>query len=390
MSLDDHSLITPGISRRDFLRVSGGAAAALAVFSVPGLVRADMPAVRAAGPISLEECMALTPLAMAERSGLVKNSFDYLVRTAGLIADSKIRRSVLEILQNPAPTIMALYTETGERESVRARLIAAGYIKPDVAVDTLLPPCRNPEQAPQPFYSAPGSGYMSHHSYPGGLATHVAVNVKASLGFYEAYADVYGYHLNKDIVIAAQTLHDLNKPWVFQWREDASSLPEQTIAGTGAHHILSIAEAVYRDLPAELTVAMACAHNHPGTPEDEAQVVNWIKAACILADKDPEVIGMLAQGGETLPLPRRQEGFITHLGDHDFVLTVPAAKWLIGKLKEMAKSAYGMTEADLNNKKFNSFRNYVFSQVSIKRLHQIWSTGGEQALLEAVKSAVVR
>lgn len=375
------------LSRRDFLRVSTGAAASLAVMALPGLAWAGDTAPKLTAA-SLEQCLAMEPLTMVQNSAAVKTAFDYLGGTAKRIANSKIRDAVLDILNDPAPTLMLRYPSNAEKESVRTKLIQAGLLKPQVSAETLLPPCDSPVKSPQPFFAAPGSGYASHHAYPGGLATHVAVNLKASLGFFEAYHDIFGYYMDKDIVIAAQTLHDLHKPWVFQWQADGSSLPEQTIAGTGAHHVLSVAEAVYRGLPAELVVAMACAHNHPGTPEDEAQVVGWIKAACILAGKDPERAGLLAPGGETLPLPRRQEGFITHLGDHDFVLTVPAAKWVVGKMKDLAKSAYGMNDNELDSKRFNSFRNYVFSQVTIKRLQHAWITGGDNGLRDIVGAVV--
>jgi 23S rRNA maturation-related 3'-5' exoribonuclease YhaM len=142
-----------------------------------------------------------------------------------------------------------------------------------------LPPCKTTNQAVIPFYAAPGSGYASHHSYPGGLATHVAVNVKAAIGFFNAYKDIYSFPMSRDIVIAAQTLHDLHKPWVFQWQENGSSRTEYQIAGTGAHHILTIAELIHREMPAELIVAMACS---PMTVEGETVLVDTVKSIITL------------------------------------------------------------------------------------------------------------
>jgi len=283
---------------------------------------------------------------------------------------------------------MELYPSDAEKENVKGRLVAAGYLKADAAYDEFLPPCKSPHQAVIPFYAAPGSGYASHHSYPGGLATHVAVNVKAAIGFYDAYKDVYGYPASRDIVVAAQTLHDLHKPWVFQWQESGASRTEYPIAGTGAHHVLSIAELIHRKMPAELVVAMACAHNHPGSATDEREVVGWLSAAAILAGENPVALGLLAADGKTLPQPRRVEGFITHLGDHDWVLSVPSAKWTIAKLGEIARREYGMTDADLQTAKFFAFRNYVFSQATLEQLYLVWTTEGEGALVETVKSVV--
>ena len=41
-------------------------------------------------------------------------------------------------------------------------------------------------------------------------------------------------------------------------------------------------------------------------------------------------IGLLEKDGKTLPMPRRIEGFVTHLADHDWVISVPAAQWTGG------------------------------------------------------------
>ncbi|MHC1759396.1 MAG: metal-dependent phosphohydrolase [Negativicutes bacterium] len=347
-------------------------------------------AMAASSPISIDDCQKLSPVAMAERSEVVKKSFDYLTKISVTISDAKLRGAVSEYLKNPVPSLMALYPSDVEKEAVKQKLVIGGYIKADAAYNQFLPVANSNAKSPQPFYSAPGSGYMSHHSYPGGLATHVAVNVKVALSIYEAYKDVYSTSMNRDVILASELMHDMNKPWVFQWQEDGASFTEYGVAGQGAHHVLSIAEAMYRGFPKEVVVAIACAHTHPGTLKDEKDVVSWLKAAAIIAGKDPVEIGVLGSDGQTLPIPRWMEGFVTHLGDHDFVLTVPMAKWLIAEMGEIARKEYSMTEADLTSKKFNAFRNYVFSQVTIERLYYIWVNQGEAALVDAVKAVVAK
>lgn len=374
-------------NRRDFLKMSVGAVSALALTSLEIPSAAKISA-SSSGAISLQDCMAMSPVTMAEKSPYIKPAYEFLLKTADEIQNGELRYATREILKNPAAHLLELYPGATAKEKVKQRLISAGYLKSDAALDDFLPPCSNPNQTVIPFYSAPGSGYGSHHAYPGGLATHVAVNVKAALGFFNAYKDIYTYPMSRDIVIAAQSLHDLHKPWVFQWQEDGSARTEYTIAGTGAHHILSIAELIHRKMPAELVVAMACAHNHPGSDADERQVVDWLSAASMLAQQDPVKFGLLARDGRTLPLPRRAEGFITHLGDHDWVLSVPAAKWMIGKLEEIAQKEYKMTASDLKTQKFYTFRNYIFSQAALERLYLIWTTDGEEELIAAVKSLV--
>ncbi|HWR43398.1 twin-arginine translocation signal domain-containing protein [Sporomusa sp.] len=379
--------INLNFNRRDFIKMSAGAMAALAATTLPFPVSAKAPTIKAT-QISLQDCLTMDPVSMAEKSTYIKSAYDYLVKTANEIQDSNLRRSTIEILHNPAPRLMELYPTNAEKEQVKQRLFAAGYLKPSAATDEFLPPCKDPSQAVLPFYAAPGSGYASHHSYPGGLATHVAVNVKAALGFFNAYKEVSGFPMNRDIVIAAQTLHDLHKPWVFQWQKNGTSRTEYPIAGTGSHHVLSLAELIYRRFPAQVIVAQACAHNHPGTADDEREVVNWLTAASILAKQDAVNLGLLTKDGKTLPLPRRTEGFITHLGDHDWVLSVPSAKWMIAKLSEIAQKEYLMTDTDLQTQKFYAFRNYVFSQATLEQLYAIWTLKNEEALVDTVKTIV--
>lgn len=374
-------------NRRDFIKLSAGAMAALAATSLPFPASAKTPAPKTV-KVSLTECLKLDPVSMAENSFYVKSAYNYLLQTASEIQDSQLRRATVEILHNPAPRLMELYPNDNAKEQVKQRLVAAGLLKAAAAYDDFLPPCKSTTSAVIPFYSAPGSGYTSHHCYPGGLATHVGVNMKAALGFFDAYKDIYSFPVSRDIVITAQALHDLHKPWVFQWQKDASARTEYSIAGTGSHHILSLAELIHRQFPAQVIIAQACAHNHPGTPEDEQDVVNWLNAAAILANKNAISLGLLAADGKTLPIPRRAEGFITHLGDHDWVLSVPEARWMIAKLGTIAQKEYNMSADDLQTQKFNAFRNYVFSQLTLEQLYLIWTINGEAAMIDSIKSLV--
>ena len=377
-----------GCSRRDFLRVSAGAMAAVAATSIP-LSSEAKSIIGTSKAITVRECIDLSPVAMADKSVPVQKSYDYLLKTAGTIQDASLRKETLEILKNPAPRLTELYGDSGSREKIKTQLVDAGYVKASAAIDEFLPPSKTPTASPIPFYAAPGSGYASHHSYPGGLATHVGANVKAALGFYEGYRDTYDYKMNRDVIIVAQALHDLHKPWVFQWQESGASRTEYPLAGAGSHHVLSLAELIHRKFPAEVIVAQACAHTHPGNPTEEKSVIDWLTAAAMLAQQDPIEFGLLASDGKTLPLPRQTEGFITHLGDHDFVLSVPEAKWMIAKLGEIAQRDYGMNSTDLNTARFYSFRNYVFSQATIEKLYMLWTKEGEGALSAVVKNIVL-
>ena len=367
--------------RRRVLALGAAAGAVLAVDAV-------LPRVAMAKPqqVTLEQCLSMTPEEMARKSPHVTHSLEYIKKTVATVKDSRMRSKTIAILDNPAPTLLARM-DAKVRNEVFQELTAKGYLK-DIQADAYLPPAKDPRQATQPFLSAPGSGYQSHHSYPGGLVTHTGANLKISLAIYDTYKDVYGFAMDRDEVIIAQALHDLHKPWVFQWGASGESRNENTLAATGEHHVLGMAESIVRGLPASAVVAQACAHNHPGTEKDEAEVVGWITAAAIIAGVDPVKFGLLEQGGKSLPIPRRMEGFVTHLGDHDFVFTVPGAKWTIAALGEVARKHYGMNDGDIKSAKFNALRNYAFSQVTVEALYNAYSTQGAEGLASAVAKVV--
>lgn len=371
------------VDRRDFLRlgITAGTVAILASV-MPRFSLADVR------EIKFPECMALTPEQMAGNSKLVMDSWDYLQATAASVSDARLRRIISDILNNPAPTFVQPLRNEKTKKQAWDELNAKGLLS-GVTLEEFLPPVQDPAKSPQPFYSAPGSGYQSHHAYPGGVVTHTALNLRVSLALCRCYRETYGFELDRDVVVASQMLHDLHKPWVFQWGDDGSSRTELTLAGAGEHHSYSVAESIHRGLSAEICVAQACAHNHPGTPKDEVDPVNWIKAACIMVGVDPKEKGLLDKSGDTLPLPRRMENFVCHLGDHDFVLSVPAVQWLIPELQSIAANKYRMSEADLKGRKFNCFRNYVFSQATAMALYQLYSTRGKDALTEAVTAMVI-
>jgi hypothetical protein len=82
------------------------------------------------------------------------------------------------------------------------------------------------------------------------------------------------------------------------------------------------------------------------------------------------------------------EGFVCHLGDHDWVLSVPSAKWTIPVLAEIARERYGMSETDLSGKPFYSFRNYVCSQATFMRLYAAYSTTGKAGVAALAEELV--
>lgn len=371
------------ISRRKFLQLTAGAAIGAAMLNVPGMTFAAGAKVKAANYNKLPDAVPL-----AKDAELVQLSYKKIQDAVSSIKDSTLRSMTAEIINNPNPAFMENYQLPGSKRALYNKLAAAGLLDTSkISAEQLLPPYSG--KLPQPFYSAPGSGYASHHAYPGGLATHTAANLCISEGIYNTYKDIFNSDISRDIIISAQALHDLAKPLVFQWQKDQASLPEYTIAATGAHHILSIAEVIYRGFPVEEIVAQACAHTIP-TGKDEQVVAGYLKAAAIIAGKDAVKLG-LVNSDNTIPTPHKQEGYIVSLGDHDFVLSSSACQKSVAILKQIAAKDYGMTKAELEGEHFNRFRNYIGAQYSMMYIDSLASTkNGMERIRQAVKNVIVK
>lgn len=370
-------------SRRKFLQMTAGAAIGAAMLNMPGMSFAAGAKVKAASYNNLPDAVTL-----AANSELVQLSYQKIKDAVKTIQDPSLARMTMDIVNNPVPTFMNNYQLPGSKRTVYNKLVAAGLLDSSkTSLENFMPPYNG--SLPQPFYSAPGSGYASHHAYPGGLATHTAANLQISEGIYNTYTGLFNSDISHDIVIAAQALHDLAKPLVFQWNKDQSSLTEYQIAGTGAHHIFSIAEVIYRGFPVEEIVAQSCAHTIP-SGKDEQVVAGYLKAAAIIAGKDAEKLGLVTSKG-TIPTPHKQEGYITSLGDHDFVLSSPACQKSVAILKQIAAKDYGMTKAELEGEHFNRFRNYIGAQYSMMYIDSLASTkNGMERIRQAVKNVIVK
>ena len=357
------------LNRRNFLTT----AAALGTFTLFGTAPIAHAAAAPKTARSIGDVLSMSPIEVAQESDVVQTAWKMILESAKKLRNAQTRDAVLKILENPAPTILE-----GDETTIRAVLIEKGLL--DAKRKKVFPENGSASASPQPFWSAPGSGFASHHAYPGGLVTHTALNVLSAENLYRSYVDVNGLELSYDDAVGGEILHDLHKPWVFQWLESGECRKEETLAATGEHHVLSIAESMKRNLPATLVVAQACAHEHPASKEGEKLVVGWIEAAAVIAGRDPVASGYLAPARKTIPLPRRMEGWVVHLADHDWVISSSACKWSVEALKTLASEVYGVKD----DKTFNAVRNYVLANLTAMRLYGILSSRGRKAFADEV------
>jgi hypothetical protein len=249
----------------------------------------------------------------------------------------------------------------------------------------------DPNEAPQAFWSAPGSAYAGHHAFPGGLAMHEWTNASLAQQFMASYDQRYGLvsesgAIDPSIALAAPLWHDIQKVTVFQWNDDGSELVEQSIADTGGHHPLSGAEAIVRGLPADFVVALLGAHDPPQSGTPLVRLINYIRAAAIIARVDPVQAGLLQpwadpsapDGLGLAQVPPRIEPHINHLSDHDFVFTGDSLTTVLDTLRSLAPD-YDI-DPPTQTARFNLFRNTVLSQMTDMRLYGYLQTGGADAV----------
>jgi hypothetical protein len=338
-------------------------------------------------------------MSLARNSTTIMAANEAAMAIADALTDPALRRTTLDVMRNPAPTYQLKSPTRADKEAVRQELLAAGLITDQVTLEGIFPPVGDPHEAPQAFWSAPGSTYAGHHSYPGGLVVHSWTNAAVALQWADSYEQRYGLvsesgAIDPAIVAAAPLWHDLNKVTVFQWNDDGSELVEQPIADTGGHHPLSGAEAIVRGMPADFVVALLGAHDPPQSGVSIYRLINYIRAAAIIARVDPVKAGLLqpwdnpmAPAGLGLAqTPPRVEGHINHLSDHDFVFSGDSATLVIQTLRNLAPQ-YGVDSA-AQQARFNLFRNTVLSQLTDMRLYGVLQTGGQDAVKAIIDSAV--
>lgn len=391
--------------------------------------------------------------ALASSSALVQSARRFIGRQIGTIGDKTLAKNVHELVEERMACVRHRAHESdASKRAILDALAAVGLYAtadastfPGGALAGVFPPVLDPGSAcphlPQPFFSAPGSVFGGHHSYPGGLPIHESFNDLSATSFAANYRRVYGHTgqagvpamaagdgdhdsddsvdvvIDQDIMVGAPLLHDWAKPLVFQWNADGTEFAEFNFGGngatdnygsagdsrTGAHHIIGIAESMARGLSPKFVITQASAHSNP-TSGNEYKVVNWLRAAALMAGIDPVAKGYLrVDGAGKLRLPAVQklgdldlnaatpsqvnaplEYQLHNLSDADFTQTGPAVAVAQLLLANLAPSfGYDLGDGARYNTKY---RNPVLSHLSAERLYILYTTGG----LEAVRAEVTR
>src|SRR5216683_2615674 len=384
-----------------------------------------------------------TAIALSNKSPMVQSAKEFLLKNIKRIDDASVRAITLDAIANPTTCVAhRAGLKESDKNAILQNLITAGLVDvrdnsnfPGGLKAGVFPPLLDDGEScpklPQTFFSAPGSFFGGHHSYPGGLPVHESFNDVSSLNLANGYRRVYGHSegglpvidlsdgsvllsgkpsdifLGEDVMIAAPIWHDWAKSMVFQWNSDGSEFRELSFGGngqtdnygapgnskTGAHHMISAAEAMKRGLPPDLVIAQVSAHSHT-IPDNEFKVVNWLRTAAILAQIDPVAQGYLsrdAQGRLRLP-PLRHLGEVNlnaaspsqtnvlaeyplhALSDADSTLTEPAVTIDQVILRTLAPEfGFDPNQVAAYN---NGFRNPVLSFLTAERLLITYGNSG--------------
>ena len=374
---------------------------------------------------------------LAESSALARSSLGFIKAEVAKIADPKIRQATEDAVFNPDTCVKFRAGLTTERkQQIVEKLTAEGLIDPNEAgripgglVAGVFPGVRDEgtdcPKLPMPYIAAPGSAFGAHHSEPGGLPIHVAVNLTSSLNLADTYRKVYGtldakglpvvgdgaadkdFMIDQDIVIGAPIWHDWAKTIVFQWNADGSEYAEMNFGGagkndawggpgtttTGGHHLMGVAESIARGMPPAFVIAQASAHGAPNAG-NEYSAVNWLRTASILAGVDPVERGLLVKdaAGRLRLAPVRKLGsvniqaslpnqsnllyeYVLHnLSDADYTFTGPAVVQSELFLRTVAPK-FGYDPADAT--RYNTeFRNPALSHLGAERVQILYAGGG--------------
>ena len=393
-------------------------------------------------------------IAIAKKSPMVQSAYEFVLSQASKIKDPSLRSETLDALGNleTCVTHRANLTDA-QKNAIVQTLESQGLLNPTDANSIqggakagVFPPVLSENtscpQLPQPFFSAPGStSVFGHHSYPGGLPIHESNNDIADIHLADEYRSVYGHagrggfptldtddlgpstrdadgdfdiYINQDLIVGAPLWHDWAKSIVFQWNADGSEFTELNFGGTGtndnygavgdsrtgAHHIITIAEEMKRGLKPAFVITMACAHSAP-TSGNEYKVVNWLRAAAIIAQIDPVAAGYLyldSKGNLRLPPLRHlddkadlnaagqtnvlAEYTLHNLSDADFTYSGPAVDAVNVLLQSIAPQ-FGISPNDANY--LNNFRNPILSNFTGERLLMIYSKVGIEGVVNEVQ-----
>src|SRR5215831_17925524 len=287
----------------------------------------------------LQAIFAMSAEEMAATSTFTRRAYEAQIAQIYRIQNKQIREIVLELVRNPTATAF------GQKSS-------------------------------QSWLASPGSGWKSHHAYPGGLSVHTMEWVEVANGWVDAYDRVYGVKLDRDLVIAGLILHDWGKVW-FLFDDATGTVKEPDwypkAWGTkanwkwmGGHGAVLYAELIARDVQKELLFAVAAAHFDPywALEKDEEGLNPALREAAQIAKKPAP---------QMKPTERMAEWWVIQYVDDAWSFsTMVAARFAFETIESIVK------ELDLkpDSREANKVAWFVLSRVGDFKIYEAYQKGG--------------
>src|SRR5258708_32929375 len=136
---------------------------------------------------------------------MVQSAKKFLLNNTNRKDDASVGAITLDAIANPTTCVAHRANLTqSDKNAILQALIAAGLVDvrdngtfPGGLSAGVFPPLLGDggacPQLPQTFFSAPGSFFGGHHSYPGGLSVHESFNDVSNRNLAQAYRKVYGH-----------------------------------------------------------------------------------------------------------------------------------------------------------------------------------------------------
>jgi len=262
----------------------------------------------------------------------------------------------------------------------------------DIVLDFMLKPAASAfgQPAMQSWLASPGSGWKSHHAYPGGLSIHNLEWVEVASAWVDTYEKVYGVKLDRDLVIAGLILHDWGKLW-FLFDDGSGKIQEPEwypkAWGTkarwkwmGGHGAVLYAELIHRGAPKELLFAAASAHFDPhwGLETDGEGLNPAMREAATIAKQPVPLVN---------PEQRLAEWWIVTFTDEAWSFsTMVAAKFAFEVIEGVTKDL-GLKS---DSREANKVAWFVLSRVGDFKIYEVYQKAGfsREAATQFVRSVL--
>jgi hypothetical protein len=287
-------------------------------------------------------------------------------------------------------------TSVYTRRAYNAQLARANRIENkqirEIVLDFMLRPEATVigQRANQSWRTSPGSGWKSHHAYPGGLSIHNMEWIEVASAWVDTYERVYGVKLDRDIVIAGLLLHDWGKVW-FLFDDASGKIVEPDwypkAWGTkskwkwmGGHGEVLYAELIHRGAPRELLFAAAAAHFDPywALETDDEGLNPALREAAQIAKKPAPLVKQEE---------RMAEWWIATFVDEAWSFSTMVAARLAFETIENVAQDLGL---EPGSREANKVAWFVLSRVGDFKIYDVYQKAGysRQAAKEFVRSVI--